>query len=272
MIVIRFGQGLPSPRPSPKGRGSNDRRAEIGGHRRRRRHRRGLRVLSFAARMAVTLVDQGAFGRGCSHANCGYVCPSHVLPMAAPGAVTMGLKALVARNSPLKIHPRLDPALWSWLWQFSRCCNARQMLAAGKAIQALLASSRELYDELLATERIECEWEAKGLLFVFQSAAAFEHYATTDELMRREFGIRARRLAAGELVAFEPALKADLPGAWHYETDAHLRPDRLMAELKRVLVARGVAIREHCAAKSLVREHRLFRAIEAANGRSMPTP
>ena len=33
----------------------------------------------------VTILDRGAFGRGASHANCGYVCPSHVLPLAAPG-------------------------------------------------------------------------------------------------------------------------------------------------------------------------------------------
>ena len=217
--------------------------------------------------LAVTVIDQGAFGRGCSHANCGYVCPSHVLPMAAPGAVWMGLKALVARNSPLKIHPRLDPALWSWLWQFSRNCNARQMLAAGRAIQALLASSRKFYDELLTAERIECEWESKGLLFVFQSVAAFEHYTATDELMGREFGIRAQRLSASELVALEPALKPNLGGAWHYETDAHLRPDRLMAELKRVLLARGVTIREHCAAKAFISESGQGRAVDSADGR-----
>jgi D-amino-acid dehydrogenase len=216
--------------------------------------------------VAVTIIDQNAFGSGCSHANCGYVCPSHVLPMAAPGAVWMGLKALVARNSPLKIHPRLDPALWSWLWQFTRCCNAKQMVSAGKAIQALLASSRHLYDELISDERIECEWEAKGLLFVFQTAAAFEHYATTDELIGREFGIRAKRLSGDELTALEPALKPGLPGAWLNESDAHLRPNRLMAELKRVLLARGVAIREHCRATSIVRENGRARAVKTADG------
>jgi D-amino-acid dehydrogenase len=216
--------------------------------------------------LAVTIVDQGAFGSGCSHANCGYVCPSHVLPMAGPGAVWMGLKALVARNSPLKIHPRLDPALWSWLWRFSRCCNAKQMLLAGKAIQALLVSSRQLYDELIAEERIDCEWEAKGLLFVFQTAAAFEHYSATDDLMGREFGIRAKRLAGEELAAFEPALTPRLPGAWLYETDAHLRPDRLMAELKRMLLARGVTICENCSAKSVVRENGRARAVRTAEG------
>ncbi len=216
--------------------------------------------------LAVTIVDQGPFGRGCSHANCGYVCPSHVLPMAAPGAVTMGLKALVARNSPLKIHTRLDPALWSWLWRFSRCCNARQMLAAGRAIRALLQSSRRLYDELLPEERIECEWETKGLLLVFQTAAAFEHHAATVELLGREFGVRATKLAGDAITQFEPALVPGLPGGWHYPCDGHLRPDRLMAELKRVLVARGVTIREQCPASDFLCENGRARALWTPDG------
>jgi D-amino-acid dehydrogenase len=216
--------------------------------------------------LAVTIVEQGGLGSGCSHANCGYICPSHVLPMATPGAVWMGLKALVARNSPLKIRPRLDPALWSWLWRFTRNCNKRQMLTAGKAIQALLVSSRRLYDELLADEGIECEWESKGLLFVFRTAAAFEHYAAIDELMGREFGIQARGLVGNELTALEPALKPGLSGAWLYETDAHLRPDRLMSELKRVLLARGVTIREQCPGKRFVHENGRARALETAAG------
>ena len=35
----------------------------------------------------VTLVERGRHGGACSHGNCGYVCPSHVLPLAVPGAV-----------------------------------------------------------------------------------------------------------------------------------------------------------------------------------------
>jgi D-amino-acid dehydrogenase len=219
--------------------------------------RRGLRV---------TILDRGQFGRGCSHANCGYVCPSHVLPMAAPGAVLSALKAMLSRNSPLKIHPRLDPVLWSWLWQFSRRCNTSCMLTAGQGIHALLQSSRQLYDELLAEEQIDCEWETKGLLLVFQSVAAFEHHAATDDLLGREFGVRATRLAGDELAAFEPALVPGLPGGWHYESDAHLRPDRLMAELARVLAARGVAIHERCDATQLVRENGRARAIKTSSG------
>jgi D-amino-acid dehydrogenase len=214
----------------------------------------------------VTLVDRGAFGRGCSHANCGYVCPSHVLPMAGPGAVWEGLKALLAPNAPLTIRPRLDPALWGWLLRFVRRCNRRQALEAGRGIQALLASSRRLYEELLRDEAIECEWEARGLLIVFRSAAAFEHYGETAELLDREFGVRATRLSAERLTEREPALRPALPGAWLYEGDAHLRPDRLMAELRRVLLSRGAEILEHTDASGVAREGGRARAVIVKGG------
>ena len=214
----------------------------------------------------VTILDVGQFGRGCSHANCGLVCPSHVLPMAGPGAAWAGIKTMLARNSPLKIRPRLDPALWTWLWQFSRHCNPRSVLASGRAIQSLLQSSRQLYEELLAAERIQCEWEAKGLLLVFQSAAAFEHHAATEDLVGREFGLHARRLDRDALAEFEPALVRNLAGGWLHETDAHLRPDRLMAELARVLTSRGVTIRENCSANSFICENGRSKAIATSDG------
>src|SRR5262245_1147771 len=97
---------------------------------------------------SVAVIDQEDFGRGCSHANCGFVCPSHVLPLAMPGAIRSALKALFASNSPLKIRPRFDPALWGWLLRFARRCNTRAMLAAAHGIQPLLNSSRALYPEL----------------------------------------------------------------------------------------------------------------------------
>src|SRR5947209_15939670 len=141
----------------------------------------------------VTIIDQGAFGRGCSHGNCGYVCPSHVLPLAAPGAVRMALGSLLTPNSPFAIKPRLDLALWSWLYRFARRCNVRDMLSAAHAIQALLNSSRGLYDELLRAHPIDAEFERRGTLFVFQSRAGLDHYAETNQLLSDEFAMPATR-------------------------------------------------------------------------------
>ncbi len=215
---------------------------------------------------AVTVVDRGAFGSGCSHANCGYVCPSHVLPFAAPGALWTTLKTLFKRNSPLKVRPRVVLANLRWFTGFARKCNTRDMMAAGRAIQALLNSSRVLFDELIANERIECEWESKGLLFVFQTQKHFDHYAHTDELLHREFNMPAKRFDSGALAALEPALKPGMAGGYLYESDAHLRPDRLMGELKRVLLARGVEIRDNCAARGFASTNGLATALKTSSG------
>jgi D-amino-acid dehydrogenase len=194
----------------------------------------------------VTVIDSGEFGRGCSHGNCGFVCPSHVLPLAAPGAVRNALRALFTPGSPLSIKPRLNLGLWTWFYRFARRCNVKDMMEAARGIAALLNSSRGLYPELLQTEAIECEWEAKGLLFVFQTRAAMEHAAETEKLLSDSFGLTARRFSGEELVELEPALKSGLAGGFLHETDAHLRPDKLMTGWKQALERLGVNVRARC--------------------------
>jgi D-amino-acid dehydrogenase len=214
----------------------------------------------------VTLIEQGEFGRGCSHGNCGFVCPSHVLPLAVPGALRNTLKTLLSRNSPLKVRWQLDPAMWSWFWQFARKCNHHDMLTAAHAIQALLASSRSLYDVLLQATLTDVEWEANGLLFVFRTQAAMDHYAETDVLLRSEFNLGATRYDGGALCELEPALKPGSAGAWHYATDGHLRPDKLMLAWRRVLDSQGVEIRERCNLLDLVVERQLVRRVVTSHG------
>jgi D-amino-acid dehydrogenase len=141
----------------------------------------------------VTLLERGDFGMGCSHANCGFVSPSHVLPLTTPEALGTAVKAFFSADSPLTIRPRLDPYLWLWLLRFARRCTMPAMLQAGHAIQALLKSSRALYPDILDRESIECEWETNGILFVCHTQQGMEHYAHTDRLLQEHFGLAARR-------------------------------------------------------------------------------
>jgi D-amino-acid dehydrogenase len=205
----------------------------------------------------VTILDRGRFGAGCSHANCGLVCPSHVLPLAGPGAVTSALRTMLARNAPLRVKPRFSLSLLRWLFAFARRCNRRDMLAAGRGIHALLTSSRSLYDDLVRTG-LECEWEARGLLFVFHSRTGMEHYGATDELLRTEFGVPAKPFPGDAVRDLEPALKPGLGGGWLYETDAHLRPDRLMRSWRTHLEQREV--------RGFARDGRRARAVSTAAG------
>ena len=194
----------------------------------------------------VTILDRGGFGKACSHGNCGFVSPSHVLPLAGPGVIRQTIRALFARNSPFSIKPRFDPALWTWLWRFARRCNQRDMLASATAIQALLNSSRTLYDELMATEPFDCEWQPRGILFVFRTAAGFAHHAHGLDLLRSEFGVTATRHEGETVRDLEPTLKSGLAGGFHYPGDAHLRPDKLMSCWRKVLTQHGVELRENC--------------------------
>jgi D-amino-acid dehydrogenase len=192
----------------------------------------------------VTVLERGTFGRGCSHGNCGLVSPSHVLPLAEPGALRRTIKAMLRPSSPFAIKPRWDPALWSWLFRFTCRCNQTDMLASAEAIRALLDSSRQLYDELMAAEQMDCEFQSRGVLFVFQHSAALDHHRHTIELLNDRFGQPTQFFTGDALAQLEPALKPGLAGGWLFPSDGHLRPNRLMAAWRQLLMARGVTIQE----------------------------
>lgn len=195
----------------------------------------------------VTILDRGRFAGGCSHGNCGLITPSHVLPLAEPGAIRRALRAMFQKDAPFYIKPRLDPALWAWLWAFARRCNRESMIAGGHGIKALLHSSMLLYQELIEREALDCEWESRGLLFVYRDRAEMDGFAPTNQLLTDTFHEPAERLDGDALRRLEPALRPGLAGAWYYRSDAHLRPDKLMASWRRSLETRGAVIRENCA-------------------------
>jgi len=197
----------------------------------------------------VCLVDRDRFGGGCSHGNCGYVCPSHVLPLTQPGTIRKTLATMLRRDAPFHVRPAWSPQLWAWLWRFARRCNERDMLAAADSLHRLLQSSRDLYAELIADERLDCEWQTSGLLLAFRDPREFRRHEATHRLIEHRYGLAARPLEGDQVVGFEPALIEGLGGGWYYDCDSHLRPDKLLREMRRLLLAAGVRIVEHCAVR-----------------------
>ena len=213
----------------------------------------------------VTILDRAEFGAACSHGNCGYVSPSHILPLPQPGAVKNTIGALLKSNSPLSIKPRFSPAMWSWFWNFTKRCNKKDMMSAGSARHSLLQSSMNLYKSFVNDENIECEWQERGLLFVFHSRKEFEEYASVDRMLQSEFGVGAKPYPGQKLNELEPALKDGIGGAWHYESDCHLRPDKLMNQLRELLINHGVEIVNGFEVDSFVGEKSQVRAVRRKN-------
>ena len=193
----------------------------------------------------VTVVEQKQFGSGAAHGNCGYVCPSHILPLPGPGVIRKTMKAMVSPDSPFSIKPRFDLSLWSFLFQFARHCNQKDMLAAGVTLQKMLNSSQALYEELFSTEPLDAEWQKSGILYPFLHQAGMEHFAENNQLLQEHFGHSAERYDGDEVSKLEPALKSGMAGGWYFRGDAHLRPDKLMSSWKTLLESRGVSILEY---------------------------
>lgn len=203
-------------------------------------------ALSRAGR-GVTVIDRAEIGHGASWANCGLITPSHGLPLAIPGATGAVVRGLWRGDAPFHVKPRFDLALFGWCLRFCRAARWSKARRTMVAKHALLSASRRALAELIERERFECEWTEAGLLLVYRDRATFEAGEEHDRHLA-EVGIHSERIGGDRLTQREPALRSGLAGGRHYTIDAHLRPDRLIAELVRVLRARGVTLLETCEA------------------------
>lgn len=199
------------------------------------------------AGVKVTLVDQGAYGSGCSHANCGYVSPSHVLPLCVPGAIAKTMKFALRPNSPFRIAPSLDFKLWKFLAQFALNCDDAKAVPAGHARKAMIERSTVLYKQFLAHENLDCQWEDKGCIFTNETAEGFRGYSAYVAQLQNTFQQEGWvKLEGDDLVKYEPAIKpGTLAGGWLFKGDAQMKPDQLMACYKTALLRLGVVIREN---------------------------
>ncbi len=68
----------------------------------------------------VTVIDKSDISNGASFVNAGYITPSHIIPLAAPGMIYKGIKWMFNSSSPFYMKPRLDKDFLKWLLYFQR--------------------------------------------------------------------------------------------------------------------------------------------------------
>lgn len=191
---------------------------------------------------AVTLLERGEVGEGCSYGNAGLVVPSHSIPLAAPGVWQKGLVWMLRRDSPFRLKPRPDLGLARWLWLFRCACTAAHVNRALPVLRELSYSSLRLWEELAAIPGFDFGYRQAGMLMVFRTPRGFEE-GTHEAALLQAHAIETRVLGAEATLAAEPGLRPGIVGAVLFPDDAQLVPDRFVKGLADRARHQGVDVR-----------------------------
>ena len=122
----------------------------------------------------ITIIDQSNMNGGASYINAGYLSPSHIIPLSAPGVMKKGLKWMFDKSSPLYIKPRIDSDFLKWTIAFNKSCNSNHVVKAIPAIKGLTLLSQDLLDDIKHSDGFSFHYEKKGLLMFCQTDKILE--------------------------------------------------------------------------------------------------
>jgi D-amino-acid dehydrogenase len=188
----------------------------------------------------VTVLDKAGFTDNCSYGSLGYVCPSHFIPLAAPGIVWQGLKWMLNNRSPFYVQPSLNSALIDWGLKFMRSATKENVKASAVPLRDIAIFSQQEYAAWENEPGFDFAFERKGMLEVFQTETV-AHHAEETVAAAKALGLDTELLSKEELQSLEPREWKAL-GAIYFKCDSHLYPDKLMASLKTHLQKQGVRL------------------------------
>ncbi len=204
----------------------------------------GLATALYAARRGhrVSVIDRSAPpGGGCAIGSAGMIVPSHFVPLAAPGMVALGMKWMLAPESPFYIRPRASLELIRWGWRFMRAANAAQVARAAPLLRDLHLASRACYEEWSGEFHDAFGLARRGLLMLCKTEHALREEAMTADVARK-LGVPAEVLDLKATEALEPSLRFDIAGAVYYPRDCHLSTEPLIAALTRAVSDAGAEL------------------------------
>ena len=222
--------------------------------------------LAEAGHEVVVLDREDGAGLGTSFANAGQVSPGYAWPWAAPGLPRKVLGWMARPHSPFRFHPRADPAMWRWLGQMLRNCNARDYARNKERMVRLAEYSRDCLGDLRTTTGIEYDGRQDGLIQLFRTDAQVDA-AAKDVSVLRDSGVAFEMLDPAGCVAREPGLDGSrikgglrLPG--DESGDAHVFTRNLAA----LCAARGVVFRYGSTVEAILTEGDRVVGVRASDG------
>lgn len=197
---------------------------------------------------SVTILDKNKVGSS-SSGNAGMIVPSHVIPLAAPGMISKGIRWMFDSKSPFYVKPRVNSELISWGWNFYRSANQKHVDESKHVLRDISLLSKKLYQEI-ATISNDFEYDERGLLMLYQSKKV-EHEERTAASLASKLGLEVELFDADGLSQLNYGVKTNALGAVLYKSDAHLQANRLIVFLRSELSKLGVSFIDEADCRSI---------------------
>ena len=189
----------------------------------------------------VTVIDQSDFKSGASYVNAGYISPSHIVSLAAPGMISKGLKWMFNPASPFYVKPRLEADFLKWALAFKKSATALKVKKSMPVIKDITVFSRQLFEEMYASKEFDFFYEHKGLMMYYKTEKAGEEEWNVGK-KAIELGLKVENLSKEGVQKIEKDIDVNVKGAVYYHSDAHMTPNEFMPQLKNYLEKQGVVI------------------------------
>ncbi len=190
----------------------------------------------------VTIIDKisEADESGCSYGNCGFIVPSHFIPIASPAMLKSGLRMMFDPQSPVQMSLSKNIKHYGWFYNFLKFSTSQKVNAVAPTLFQLNSDSLFLYHQFYKQhQEHRASLKHNGLLLL----------STTQKGLNEEIEIAEKGIKLGasiellnieKLKTLEPELELDVEGGVLYNTDGMIAPEKHMHLLKEILLQKGV--------------------------------
>ncbi len=188
----------------------------------------------------ITLFDKESDVLSASYGNAGMICPSHFIPLAAPGIIQQGFKWMLDSKSPLLFRPSFDLDFIQWCLSFYQHASKRNVINHIGLMNGLLNYSKKLYLSV-ELQGVIPPLDKHGILMFCNTQHALDEEIELSHKAAR-LGIETKTLSNDDIQSVNPGVRMIGMGAVHYTGDITTDPIYLMNELKNYLFNRKVKL------------------------------
>jgi D-amino-acid dehydrogenase len=185
----------------------------------------------------VTIVDEGDITDCTSFGNAGLLSAFDKGCLAYPGVITTTMKQMLKGESPVKVHPKLDPKLFTWLFKFAASANEKRFKKTVMLFEKYGEDTLKLYEKMQKEDKLDFDYHRKGMLSVFTEDATYEKKLKECESKDKK---TYKILSKEETKEYLPCGNEKIKGSILFTRNAHLDPKRVMLETKEFLKKEGV--------------------------------